>query len=70
MTSARRRFPTITKLAIWFQVAGLIGLKLAGLLAWGWWAVLSPLWAPPSVLFIGLPLCGYLLRLLTLPLRI
>jgi cytochrome b subunit of formate dehydrogenase len=68
--SNRRRFPTITKLAIWFLVAAIVGLKLSGLLLWGWWAVLSPLWAPPFILFVGVPAGGYLLRLVTLPLRI
>jgi hypothetical protein len=68
--SRRRQFPTVTIIAIWFQVAGLIGLKLSGLLLWGWWAVLSPLWAPPFVLFVAWPAFGYLLRLITLPLRI
>jgi hypothetical protein len=27
-----------------------IGLKLGGVIAWSWWAVLAPLWAVPAVL--------------------
>lgn len=37
-----------------------IGLKLAGVIAWSWWWVLSPLWIPAAILlslgaiFLGL----------------
>lgn len=32
----------------------LIGLKLAGSIAWSWWWVLSPMWAPFALAL----LCG------------
>lgn len=28
-----------------------IGLKLGGVIAWSWWWVLAPLWAPFAVVF-------------------
>lgn len=27
-----------------------IALKLLGYISWSWWAVLSPIWAPPVIL--------------------
>lgn len=29
-----------------------LGLKLAGIIAWSWWAVTAPLWAPIIVALI------------------
>lgn len=40
------------------QLALLVGLKVTGWLTWGWAATLSPLWVPPVVLFLVLPLGG------------
>jgi hypothetical protein len=41
-------------------IVGLISAKLAGHIAWAWWIVLSPLWAPVAlcliVLILGLVL--------------
>lgn len=34
-------------------VVALIAAKLAGHLAWGWWLILSPLWAPVVLLVIA-----------------
>jgi hypothetical protein len=40
----------------------LIGLKLGGVIAWSWWAVLAPLWVPLVViLVIALPVAGFAL---------
>lgn len=33
-------------------VVGLIAAKLAGHIAWAWWIVLSPIWAPVVLLAI------------------
>lgn len=33
-----------------------IGLKLTGYIGWSWVWVLCPLWAPPAVYVLGLPL--------------
>jgi hypothetical protein len=48
------------------QLAILIALKAAGLLTWGWAATLSPLWMPPFILFLVVPVgaqvTGLLLR--------
>jgi len=29
-----------------------IALKLTGLVAWSWWWVVAPLWAPPLIVFL------------------
>ncbi|HEY2262880.1 MAG TPA: hypothetical protein VGI96_09680 [Streptosporangiaceae bacterium] len=40
----------------------LVGLKLGGVVAWSWWVVLAPLWAPVvTILVIALPVAGMVL---------
>lgn len=48
-----------------FPIAGLLGiafviLKLTGVIAWSWWWVLAPFWAPTVILLTaaaGIALC-------------
>jgi hypothetical protein len=53
-----------TRLFSWALIALLITLKATGWLLWGWWAVLSPLWAPPLILFVVAPVGLWILATL------
>ena len=46
-STERKTFPFLWVLALIF-----ITLKLTGYIAWSWWWVLSPLWAPPVFFLI------------------
>jgi hypothetical protein len=34
-------------------IVGLVSAKLAGHIAWAWWIVLSPIWAPFALIIVA-----------------
>jgi hypothetical protein len=53
-----------TRIFVSAQLALLIVMKLTGWLTWGWAATLSPLWMPPLILFLAVPIGGRLVVVL------
>ncbi len=49
---AKASFPFLSILALIF-----ITLKLCKVIAWSWWAVLSPIWLPLTLLIAVLVIC-------------